>query len=140
MHDLRWLKVYLWLMDSKAKARLMEKIKQAQGNRSQRKFAEDLGVALGSVQNWLRGDSFPMVDKFERIASSLGMSQEALFAYIVTGSEEIFNAPPSVPTVAEDVRAYAHPLSVNEKVRLLGLLGSDIASQAALESQCDRNP
>lgn len=130
----------VFLMDEKARSRFIQKLVEAQAGRSQRKFAEDLDVALGTVQNWLRGDSFPMVDKFEKIAASLGTSQEALFSYIVTGSEELINAPPTIPSVAEDVRAYAHPLSVDEKIRLLGLLGSDIASQAALESQRDRNP
>lgn len=129
----------MFLMDEKAKLRLTSKLVEAQAGRSQRKFADDLDVSLGTVQNWLRGDSFPMVDKFEKIAASLGTSQEALFSYIVTGSEEIINAPPTIPSVAEDVRAYAQPLSVEQKVRLLGLLGTDIANQAALESQRDRN-
>lgn len=140
VHDLDWLQFYEHLMDEKARLRLIEKLIEAQAGRSQRKFAEDLDVALGTVQNWLRGDSFPMVDKFEKIAASLGTSQEALFSYIVTGSEELINVPPTVPSVAEDVRAYAHPLTVGEKVRLLSLLGSDIAEQAALERECDRNP
>lgn len=135
VHDLGWLQFYERLMDAHAKARLIQKLTEAQAGRSQRKFAEDLDVALGTVQNWLRGDSFPMVDKFEKIAASLGTSQEALFSYIVTGSEELRDAPPTAPSVAEDVRAYAHPLSVSEKIRLLGLLGSDIAEQSALEAQ-----
>ena len=136
MHDLRWLKIYLWLMDSKAKTRLIEKLTEAQGGRSQRKFAEDLNVALGSLQNWLKGDSFPMVDKFEKIATSLGTSQEALFAYVVTGSEEI-NSSPDRPTVAEDVRNYSISLSVKEKIRLLSMIGADIADQSRLEGESE---
>jgi transcriptional regulator with XRE-family HTH domain len=135
MHDLRWLKFYLWRMDSKARARLIEKLKEAQGGRSQRKFADDLGVALGSFQNWLRGDSFPMVDKFEKIAASLGTSQEALFAYIVTGSEEIISSSPASPSVAEDVRNYSLSLSVKEKIRLLSMIGADIAERSRLEGE-----
>jgi transcriptional regulator with XRE-family HTH domain len=137
VHNLDYLQFYECLMDQKARDRLIQKLTEAQAGRSQRKFADDLEVALGTVQNWLRGDSFPMVDKFEKIAASLGISQQALFSYIVTGSEEIINAPPTVPSVAEDVRAYAGSLSVNEKIRLLGLIGSDIANQAALEAQRD---
>jgi transcriptional regulator with XRE-family HTH domain len=131
------------LMDEDAKARLIEKLIEAQAGRSQRRFAEDLDVSLGSVQNWLKGDSFPMVDKFEKIAASLGMSQESLFAYVVTGSEKILDAPPAVATRAEDVRVYAENLSVDEKVRLVGMIAVDIASQARLEihldSERDRN-
>ncbi len=120
-------------MNEEAKKRLRDKLMEAQGDRSQREFARNLGVALGTLQIWLRGDSLPMIDKFEKLASALGMSQEALFSYVVSGDRGKGNFPPATPTKAEDVRLYASALPVEEKIRLLSMIGEDIA----LDSQGD---
>lgn len=88
-------------MDQGSKQRFVEKIVQAQAGRSQRRFARDLDVQLGTLQNWLRGDSFPTPDNFKKIAAAVGMSQVQLFSYIF--GDEVVEAP-VVPTVASTLR------------------------------------
>lgn len=110
-------------MDKDAKMRFVEKIKQAQAGRSQRAFARDIEVQLGTLQNWLRGDSYPTPDNFKKIADAVGMTQLDLFAYIF--NEEM--QAPVVPTVAEQALNYSKPLPKSEKVRLIKLLVDEVA-------------
>ncbi|MBW4598948.1 MAG: helix-turn-helix domain-containing protein [Calothrix sp. FI2-JRJ7] len=111
-------------MDKDAKARFVEKLMQAQAERSQRRFAKDLEVQLGTLQNWLRGDSYPTPENFKKIAAAAGMSQLELFAYIF--DEDTSNLPPA-PIQAEQALSYLAPLSKKEKVRLIKLLLDDVA-------------
>jgi transcriptional regulator with XRE-family HTH domain len=123
MNNLRWLEIYeLIEMDQEAKKRFVEKLVQAQAGRSQRRFAVDLEVQLGTLQNWLRGDSFPTPDNFKKIAAAVGMSQVELFSYIL-GEEQA----PALPNVAEQALNYSKPLSKSEKVRLIKLLVDEVA-------------
>lgn len=125
VNNLRWLKFYEHLeMDQGSKQRFVEKIVQAQAGRSQRRFARDLDVQLGTLQNWLRGDSFPTPDNFKKIAAAVGMSQVQLFSYIF--GDEVVEAP-VVPTVAEQALNYSKPLPKSEKIRLIKLLVDEVA-------------
>lgn len=123
VNNLGWLQFYEHLeMNQEAKKRFVEKLVQAQSGRSQRRFAIDLEVQLGTLQNWLRGDSFPTPDNFKKIAAAVGMSQVELFSYIL-GEEQA----PTLPTVAEQALNYSKPLSKSEKVRLIKLLVDEVA-------------
>lgn len=122
------------IVDQEARKRLIEVLEMAQAGRSQREFARDLGVQLGTLQHWLKGDSVPVIDKFERIAASLGKSPEAIIGYVLRGEESEGNLP-AAPKVAEDVVNYASSLSVEEKVRLVGLTAEVIAIEARREGK-----
>ncbi|HYX15074.1 MAG TPA: helix-turn-helix transcriptional regulator, partial [Nostoc sp.] len=94
-----WLAIRQILMDEQARKRLAEIVIQARGERSQSQFAADLGVSLGAVQNWLKGQGMPSAKNLEKIATAAGMSLEELFTEINGGeSEQVYR-----PHVAEDV-------------------------------------
>lgn len=106
----------LLMMDGDAKKRLAMIVAKAQGERSQRQFAKDLGVSQGTVQNWLGGVGFPSSENLERIAVAAGMTLEELFNQ-VKGEESI-----SAPKVAEDVLQLARQLDKRQRKRLVKLL------------------
>lgn len=124
MHNQVWIKCYeLVIMDSQARKRLKEILESCRAGRSQRQFARDLGVSLGTVQNWLSGDSFPNSEKLEKVALVAGMSLEQLFVYLK--GEEVTSL--GEPKVAEDVLVHAKSLNKSQQVRLLKLLIDEIA-------------
>jgi transcriptional regulator with XRE-family HTH domain len=125
MHDLIWIECYRrTLMDDEAKKRLKEILEEVKAGRSQRQLAHDLGVSLGTVQNWLAGDSFPSSEKLEKIATAVGMTIEQLFVRLM-GEDAL---KPTEPKVAEDVLVQAKMLDKAQKVRLLKLLIDELAS------------
>lgn len=124
MHNQVWVEIYeLVTMDEEARKRLVQLLEFCRAGRSQRQFARDLGVSLGSVQNWLSGDSFPSSEKLEKVAVVAGMSLEQLFVYLK--GEEVTNL--GEPKVAEDVLVQAKSLDKAQQVRLLKLLIDEIA-------------
>ncbi|MBD2488981.1 helix-turn-helix domain-containing protein [Aulosira sp. FACHB-615] len=94
--------------------RLAEIIREARGDRSQGKFARDLGVNPGTVRNWELGDSEPSLGNLKAIADATGRNLLQLIAEI-TG-EDTDTTP--TPRVAEDVMAIASKLPVKEQFRL----------------------
>ena len=110
-------------MDDDAKQRLKQILEQVRAERSQRQFARDLGVSLGTVQNWLSGDSFPNSEKLEKVAVAVGMSLEQLFVYLKGGATK-----PGEPRVAEDVLVQAKTLDKEQQVRLIKLLIDELAN------------
>lgn len=103
-------------MDEGARRRLAEILKNVQGDRSVRQFALDLGVALGTVQNWLQGAGLPSLENLEKIAVAAGISVEELFAEL--RGEKTSPAPRK----AEDVLQVAMQLDDEERRRLIKLL------------------
>ncbi|WP_099067897.1 helix-turn-helix transcriptional regulator [Nostoc linckia] len=115
-----WAEIELLAMDDDAKRRLAQILARAQGVRSQRQLAMDLGVALGTVQNWLQGQGFPSSENLEKIAVAAGMSIEELFNQI-KGENVSYS-----PKVAEDVLTIALQLDVEQRRRLIKLLVDNI--------------
>lgn len=125
MHNLVWIEtVELVTMDEEAKKRLKQILEQVRAGRSQRQFARDLGVSLGTVQNWLSGDSFPSSEKLEKVAVVAGMSLEQLFVYL-KGDDATRRGNPEV---AEDVLIHAKELNKEQQVRLLKLLIDELTN------------
>ncbi|MCC5618831.1 helix-turn-helix domain-containing protein [Nostoc sp. CHAB 5836] len=119
-----WLEFRQILMDDEARERLAKIANKAKGERSQSQFAMDLGVSLGAVQNWLKGQGMPSAKNLEKIAMAAGMSLEELFSEISGGeSEEVYS-----PKVAEDVLQLAKKLDKEQRARLVRLLFDDLLS------------
>lgn len=104
-------------MDDESKRRLARILARARGDRSVRQFALDLGVALGTAQNWLQGSTFPSSRNLEKIAIATGMKIEELFKEL-RGE----NVDTSEPKVAENVLQIALRLNSEEQRRLIKLL------------------
>ncbi|MFK0733804.1 MAG: helix-turn-helix domain-containing protein [Gloeotrichia echinulata GP01] len=103
--------------------KLAQVIRDARGDRSQGRFARDLGLSAGTIRNWELGDSEPSLDNLKAIADAAGMNLLQLIAEI-TGEES--GASPK-PRVAEDVMAIASKLDLSEQFRLVRLLVGQIA-------------
>ncbi|KAB8315476.1 helix-turn-helix transcriptional regulator [Tolypothrix campylonemoides VB511288] len=113
-------------MDSDARTKLAEAIKKARGDRSQRKFAKDLGVSYVTIQLWERGEVIPDLANLEAIATSRGQTLEQLLAEIRGQATEITHKP----KVAEDVIPTARQLSKKECVRLIKLLLDEVSAES----------
>lgn len=106
-------------MDEAGRRRLAELVKRLQGDRSQRKFASDLGVSPGALQNWLQG-RVPSSENLENLAIAAGMTIEELLNEI-RGETTAYT-----PKVAEDVLQVALQLDNEERRRLVKLLIDNI--------------
>jgi transcriptional regulator with XRE-family HTH domain len=104
-------------------------IREARGDRSQGRFARDLGVNTGTLRNWELGDSEPNLDNLKAIADATGRNLLQLIAEI-TG-EQLETLPE--PKKAEDVMAIASELDKAEEFRLIQLLVARIALHAGVE-------
>lgn len=113
-------------MDSHARTKLAEAIKKARGDRSQRKFAKDLGVSYVTIQLWERGEVIPDLANLEAIATSRGQTLEQLLAEIRGQATEVTHKP----KVAEDVIPTARQLSKKECVRLIKLLLDEVSAES----------
>jgi transcriptional regulator with XRE-family HTH domain len=113
-------------MDSHARNKLAEAIKKARGDRSQRKFAKDLGVSYVTIQLWERGEVIPDLANLEAIATSRGQTLEQLLAEIRGQATEVTHKP----KVAEDVIPTARQLSKKECVRLIKLLLDEVSAES----------
>jgi transcriptional regulator with XRE-family HTH domain len=113
-------------MDSDARTKLAEAIKKARGDRSQRKFAKDLGVSYVTIQLWERGEVIPDLANLEAIATSRGQTLEQLLAEVRGQATEVTHKP----KVAEDVVPTARQLSKKECVRLIKLLLDEVSAES----------
>lgn len=95
-------------------------LEEARRGRSVRQFALDLGVALGTMQNWLQGSGFPSAGNLEKIATAAGMSVEDLFRELK--GEKTSPAPKK----AEDVLQIALLLDNEQRRRLIKLLVDNV--------------
>lgn len=111
--------LYERLMDAEYRRRLSEAVKKARSDRSQRKFAKDLGVSYPAVRSWEEGESLPGLENLEAIAGSLGQTLEEFLVYL--RDEEGEDSVPRVK-VAEDLLPLAEHLSEAELKRLAKLL------------------
>lgn len=117
-----WLAIRQILMEEGSRERLAKIVSIAKGERSQSQFAMDLGVSLGAIQNWLKGQGMPSAKNLEKIATAAGMSLEELFSEISGGeSKEVYS-----PKVAEDVLQIAKKLDKQQRARLVRLLFDDL--------------
>jgi transcriptional regulator with XRE-family HTH domain len=107
--------VFKVLMDDRQRQKLVDLIVEIKGDRSQSRFARDLGVSLGAVQGWLAG-GLPSVDNLEKIAVAAGMTLEELIVHIWGANLK------HAPKVAEDVLQNAVLLDVEQRRRLIHLL------------------
>lgn len=119
MHDGICNITELLAMDEAARQRLVELVKRIQGDRSQRKFASDLGVSTGALQNWLQG-RVPSSENLENLATAAGMTIEELLNEI-RGETVAYT-----PRVAEDVLQIALQLDDEQRRRLIKLLVDNI--------------
>lgn len=76
-----------WSMSVKIRERLADLIKEAQGDRTQREFALQIGVSQPALQGWLSGDSFPNRINLKKIATVLGVTTDELERLIESGEE-----------------------------------------------------
>jgi transcriptional regulator with XRE-family HTH domain len=104
-------------------------IRVARGDRSQGKFARDLGVNPGTLRNWELGDSEPSLDNLKAIADASGRNLLQLIAEITGVKSETL---PETHT-AEDVMAIAFKLEKVEQFRLIQLLIAQMAVHAGIE-------
>jgi transcriptional regulator with XRE-family HTH domain len=117
---MNFLQSYESCMDVEARQRLSKAIKQARGQRSQRKFAKDLGVSYATVRSWEECESFPSQENLELIARVRGESLEDFLLYLRgerSSKETRFK-------VAEDVLPMVNKLSDREAARLVQLIMS----------------
>ncbi|MBP5978000.1 MAG: helix-turn-helix domain-containing protein [Brasilonema octagenarum HA4186-MV1] len=110
-------------MDGDARNNLAQAIRGARGERSQRRFAKDLGVSYVTIQLWERGEVIPDLGNLEAIATSRGQTLEQLLAEIRGQAPEVTHKP----KVAEDVIPTARQLSKKECVRLIKLLVDEVS-------------
>ncbi|QLE47802.1 helix-turn-helix transcriptional regulator [Nostoc sp. C057] len=104
-------------------------IREARGDRSQGRFARDLGVNPGTLRNWELGDSEPSLDNLKAIADATGRNLLQLIAELTgVGIEAL-----PEPRVAEDVMAIAFKLEKVEQFRLVQLLIAQMAIHAGVE-------
>ncbi|NMF66305.1 transcriptional regulator [Brasilonema octagenarum UFV-OR1] len=111
------------IMDGDARNNLAQAIRGARGERSQRRFAKDLGVSYVTIQLWERGEVIPDLGNLEAIATSRGQTLEQLLAEIRGQAPEVTHKP----KVAEDVIPTARQLSKKECVRLIKLLVDEVS-------------
>ncbi|MEH2393712.1 MAG: helix-turn-helix transcriptional regulator [Nostoc sp.] len=108
-------------------------IRETRADRSQGKFARDLGVNPGTLRNWELGSSDPDLDNLKTIADATGRNLLQLIAEI-TGEE--LEALPD-PKKAEDVMAIARLLNKTEQFRLIQLLVDQMGIHAGIELEED---
>lgn len=77
--------------------RFPERLEQAMRGRSAREFARASGISDASVRDYLRGDSYPSLDRLDAIAAAAGVS--AKWLAVGDGTPE--------PGISEDKGAYA---------------------------------
>lgn len=69
-------------VEQAALERFAEVVKEARGERSQREFAEMLGISQSTVFNWENAKNSPDIDGIEKIARIRGQLPEELLAAI----------------------------------------------------------
>lgn len=106
-------------MDPVQRQRLSEILIELRGDRSQRKYAKDLGVSFPALRSWEECESVPGLENLEMIASAKGWSLIQLLGYI-RGEEPA--AARSIPLRAEDLLREAEHLEPAEQLRLAQLL------------------
>lgn len=104
-------------MTDEVKLRLSGILKQAQGDRTARKFAKDLGVSHVTLMSWIGCEGFPSRESLEKIAAVRGQSLDDLLSDL-RGDRIIDNSPKK----AEDLLPLANNLSDAEAFRLATLL------------------
>jgi hypothetical protein len=107
---------YLFMTDE-VRLKLSEILKTAQGDRSVRKFAKELGVSHVTLGTWIDCSAFPERESLEKIAGVVGRSLEDLLA----GIRGDLVADIS-PKKAEDLLPLTNNLSDTEAFRLATLL------------------
>lgn len=103
--------------DSQVRAKLSAILKQAQGDRTARKFAKDLGVSHVTLMSWLNCEGFPSRESLEKIAVIRGQDLDDLLADL--RGDRVADISPKK---AEDLLPLANNLSDAEKFRLATLL------------------
>lgn len=87
-------------------------LKHAQGDRTVRKFAKDMGVSHVTLASWLDCSGFPNRESLEKIAVNRGQSLDDLMSEL-RGHEVDFT-----PKKAEDLLSLTNHLSDAEVFRL----------------------
>jgi len=104
-------------MTDDVKLRLSDILKQAQGDRTARKFAKDLGVSHVTLMSWINCEGFPSRESMEKIAVSRGQALDDLLADL--RGDRVADIEPKR---AEDLLPLANNLSDAEAFRLATLL------------------
>ncbi len=104
-------------MTDDVKVRLSGILKAAQGDRTARKFAKDLGVSHVTLMSWINCEGFPSRESLEKIAIIRGQSLDDLLADL--RGDRIADISPKK---AEDLLPLANDLSDSEAFRLATLL------------------
>lgn len=69
-------------VDEVALQRLAKSVLEARGERSQREFAQLIGVAQSTVQSWENARNTPSLENLEKIASMRGQLPEEFVAFL----------------------------------------------------------
>jgi transcriptional regulator with XRE-family HTH domain len=69
-------------VDAEAKRKLIEIVKLARGDMSQRAFGKLLGVSSTAVQLWEKGQTIPDTENLAQIAIKAGFTLEELIGYL----------------------------------------------------------
>jgi transcriptional regulator with XRE-family HTH domain len=69
-------------VDAEAKRKLIEIVKLARGDLSQRAFGKLLGVSSTAVQLWEKGQTIPDTENLAQIAIRAGFTLEELIGYL----------------------------------------------------------
>ncbi len=69
-------------MNAERKEKLIEIVKRARGEMSQRAFGKLLGVSATAVQLWEKGHTIPDTENLAQIAARAGFTMEELLVYL----------------------------------------------------------
>ncbi|HAX77443.1 MAG TPA: transcriptional regulator [Cyanobacteria bacterium UBA11372] len=69
-------------MNAEGKEKLIEIVKRARGEMSQRAFGKLLGVSATAVQLWEKGQTIPDTENLAQIAVRAGFTMEELLCYL----------------------------------------------------------
>lgn len=106
--------------DMATRIRLSVVVKLARGNRSQRKFAKDLGISYAAIRSWEECENLAGLESMKVIATASGMTLEELLAYL-KGEIEVNQVIPKAK-IAEDLFPFVNVLPREERKRLIQFL------------------
>lgn len=78
----------LGFLDKSALNRLASIVVEIRGEKSQKDFARELGVAQSTVSSWESGSNTPSLDNLEKLSQRLGKRPEELLAHLYGRSLE----------------------------------------------------
>jgi transcriptional regulator with XRE-family HTH domain len=103
-------------VDEEALKRLSDAVRECRGERSQRDFAADIGVAQTTVLGWEAARNAPSLDNLEKIARLRGELIESFIAYLY-GRD---------PGESLDLLSQVKATSKEKKAEILRIIADDL--------------